>query len=112
MNKLNRSELTSRDFIGKLLRKLFFWLPLVVGLVHQILMWFFNIDRIYVFLDPPGHISPWVSIEIQWWIVLTFGTAILFFMVATDRLAQSLPDRLVYPLYIYLVYLLILVKPV
>jgi hypothetical protein len=72
-------------------------------------MYFFEIESIYVFLDPPGYVYPLVSLEFAWWLVLTMTTAILCLLAYIGRLR---PRRMVYPLYLYLLFLLILVKPV
>jgi hypothetical protein len=86
-------------------------LPIAVGIVHQLLMFMFDIERIYVLLDPPGYISPWASVQFLWWIMLLVvagGTALLIYL----NQLPSVPHRVVYPLYIYVVFLLIFIKPV
>jgi hypothetical protein len=85
---------------------------IVVGVVHQFLMLPpFNIEGIYVFVNPPGYIYPFVSLEYQWWFVLLLGSAVMCIMAYADRL-KSIPTRLAYPFYFYILFLLILVKPV
>ncbi len=89
------------------------WGGIVVGLIHQILMFLFapRFQDIYVFVRPPEYIYPFASVEYQWWLVVLFGTAILF-VIAYLNLVRTIPHRLTYPTYIYLIFLLILVKPV
>lgn len=101
-----------RAVLSGLVKQLIIWGPIVVGIVHQVLMYFSTTnerDGIYVFLDPPGYIYPFTSLEAAWWIVLTLITSILCFLTSIDRLR---PHRLVYPFYAYLLFLLIFVKPV
>jgi hypothetical protein len=106
-----RASESDRKQLSALSRKLLAWLPIAVGIIHQFLMAVFDIDRIYVFVNPPQYIYPWVSLEYQWWIVLVFVTALLCTLVYLNRL-RSLPYRVIYPAYAYLVFLLIFVKPV
>jgi hypothetical protein len=75
----------------------------------MMLLW--GIEGIYVFVNPPEYIYPWVSLEFQWWIVLFFVTGLMFVLLFLNRLT-SIPHRVVYPVYIYLAFLLIFVKPV
>ena len=95
--------------ISQLVRQFLMWIPLVIGLIHQLLMGLFGVDRIYVFLNPPKYIYPFVTLEFGWWFVLTLTTTVLFVLAYLNRIR---PYRIVYPLYIYLVFLLIFVKPV
>jgi hypothetical protein len=81
----------------------------MVGIIFQILMYFFGVTRIYVVLDPPEYIHPFVTLETGWWLVITISSAIFYLLAYTERIR---PRRLIYPLYIYIVYLLIFVKPV
>lgn len=92
------------------IRQFLLWAPIVVGLVHQFLMLFFGIDSIYVFVDPPGSITPFASLEWQWWIVLLFGTASIAIAAYSNRF--SIPSRIVVPTYFYVLFLLLLIKPV
>ena len=85
------------------------WVPIVVGIIHQLLMFTFEINGIYVGLNPPGTIYPFVTLEVTWWLVLTILTSALCFLAYTDRIR---PHRLVTPFYIYLVFLLIWVRPI
>jgi hypothetical protein len=87
------------------------WTPIVGGLVHQFLMLFFGIDGIYVFVNPPGTIYPIVSLEYSWWIVLILGSSMMCILAYLDRV-QSIPGRYVVPFYIYILFLLYLVKPI
>ncbi len=85
------------------------WVPIVVGIVHQLLMFAFDVNGIYVGLNPPGTIYPFVTLELTWWLVLTILTATLCLLTYTNRIR---PHRLVTPFYIYLVFLLIWVRPI
>lgn len=93
----------------QVIRQFIAWIPIVIGLVHQILMALFGIDRIYVFLNPPQYIYPFVTLEAGWWFMLTVGTAVLCVLAYTNRIK---PHRILYPFYLYLLFLLILVKPI
>jgi hypothetical protein len=104
-----RSNLDLKTLATGLSKQLLIWGPIVVGVIHQFLMFFFGINRIYVFLKPPEYISPFVTLEIQWWFVLTLLSSLLCLLVYTNRLR---PQRLIYPFYIYIVFLLIFVKPI
>lgn len=68
-------------------------------------------DKIPVFVDPPGSIRPVVTLEYQWWIVLIL-IAGSFYALIILRQIPSLPRRFSVPFYVYLLYLLILVKPI
>jgi hypothetical protein len=103
------SDFELKGLFAGLIKQAIIWAPIVVGVVHQILMYLFNIDSIYVFLTPPGYISPFVSLEAAWWLVLTLGTSLLCLLVYINRIR---PRRVIYPLYLYLIFLLIWVKPV
>ena len=87
------------------------WGLVVGGLVHQFLMYFFEIEKIPVFVNPPGDIYPLVSLEYEWWIVLLLVSSLICVSAYSDRL-KSIPTRLALPFYIYIVFLLISVKPV
>lgn len=92
---------------------------MVVGLVHQFLLAFLaernrvdgGIGCIYVFVEPPGNVCPWVSLEYQWWIVLLLGSALACITAYSERF-QGIPRRIALPIYIYILFLLVLVKPV
>ena len=86
-----------------------FWIPIIVGITFQILMYFYGFTRIYVVLRPPGYIYPVVTLELAWWLVVTITSTTFYLLVYTDRIR---PRRLIYPLYAYIVFLLIFVKPV
>ena len=95
-----------------------FWGPIVVGVVHQLAMIIGRskpdperFDQIPVFVDPPGTIGPFATLEYQWWLVLTMTTALMCFLILSHRFS-SLPRRVAAPFYIYLLFLLILVKPI
>ena len=100
--------------ISKFVKLLLMWIPIVVGVVHQLLMLISRndevpLDRIPVILDPPGYIYPFVTLELGWWLALTLIAAVLCILVRINRLR---PHRLFYPFYIYLIFLLIFVKPI
>lgn len=103
---------SSDDFhflVSGVVRQILIWIPIIVGLVFQFLMFFFGFTRIYVFLDPPEYIKPFVTLELGWWLVLTVATAVLTVLTYFERIR---PRRLRYPFYLYLIFLLILVKPI
>jgi hypothetical protein len=87
------------------------WTPILVGIVHQLAMALFGFESIPVFLDPPGKINPWASLEFEWWAVLTFTTALVYLLITT-RVLSTLPRRIALPFYLYLLFLLIFVKPI
>ena len=95
------------------------WVPVVIGLVHQFLLAFVAEDNrveggigcIYVFVKPPENICPLVSLEYQWWIVLLLGSAIAAISAYSERF-PGIPRRVALPIYAYVLFLLILVKPV
>ena len=103
------SNLEVKDLGLALIKQALIWAPIVVGVVHQLLMAFFDIESIYVVLNPPGYIYPFASLDATWWFVLTLGTALLCLLAYINRLRSR---RMVYPLYIYLIFLLILIKPI
>lgn len=108
---INRLRPTDRrQLIINVLQQIAIWTPILIGVIHQFLMAFFGIERIYVFVDPPEYISPVVSLEITWWFLLLFFT--LLFMLITYLNKLRTINRLVYPLYLYLIFLLIFVKPI
>jgi hypothetical protein len=109
MLKMNEAEL--KQTLYDLVKKSLVALPLAVGVAHQFLMAFFGIDDIYVFVDPPGHISPWASVQFEWWMVLLIGTSTLFVLLLLKRL-HRVPRRMIYPVYFYLLFLLIWIKPI
>jgi hypothetical protein len=93
----------------KLIKYTVFWIPIMVGIIFQILMYFFGFTRIYVVLKPPEYIYPFTTLELGWWLVVTLISAIFYLLAYADRIR---PHRLIYPLYAYIVFLLIFVKPV
>ncbi|MEW5956242.1 MAG: hypothetical protein AB1801_00840 [Chloroflexota bacterium] len=106
-----KNNLDSNLLAPALIRQLFIWAPIVIGVVHQILMLVFGIETIYVFVDPPGYIGPMVTLEWQWWLVLLLGSAAVCISSYLGRL-QNVVGRLAFPLYIYILFLLIFIKPV
>ena len=103
------ASLELRAVAGRLTKLLLIWVPIMIGIVHQILMRFFGIDRIFVLLTPPTYIYPFVTLGATWWFLLTITTAILAYLAYTHRLK---PRRTGYPFYFYLIFLLIFVKPI
>jgi hypothetical protein len=97
-----------RAFFVGFIKQVFFWTPIVVGIIFQILMRFFGFTRIYVILNPPEYIYPFVTLEPSWWLLMLLLSILVYFLASTGRLR---PHRLVVPLYLYIVYLLIFVKP-
>lgn len=100
-----------RQLIPMVIRLTLVWGPVLVGVVHQILMWQFGIDEIYVFVNPPEYIVPFVTLGYQWWFVLLGISSFLAVMMYTGRF-QNIPSRIAFPFYVYILYLLIFVKPV
>ena len=103
------SNLELKDLGTALLKQALIWAPIVVGVVHQLLMALFGIESIYVVLNPPGYIYPFASLDTTWWFVLTLTTAMLCLLAYLNRIR---PRRIVYPFYLYLIYLLIFIKPI
>lgn len=104
-------ELDFEKLLPMLIKQAIIWGPIVAGFVHQILMAFFDIDRIYVFVDPPEYIGPLASIAFQWWLVLLIGSAVIAILAYSDRL-RGVPKRTALPFYAYILILLIFLKPV
>ncbi len=88
------------------------WGPIIIGILNQLSMAFLHTQYIYVFLDPPkdGQLYPFMSLEISWWFVYAFVTILL--MIATYVSKQRVINRMIYPLWLFLCFLLISVKPV
>lgn len=111
------ASLDLRTSASRFVKELLIWVPIVVGIVHQFLMFISRdarppdvpVDRIYVVLDPPGYIYPFVTLELAWWIALTLVSSVLCLLIRAHLLR---PHRLIYPFYIYLLFLLIFVKPI
>jgi len=88
------------------------WGPIVIGIFNQLSMAFLGTESIYVFLEPPkdGRLYPFMSLEVSWWFVFVFIT--LISMVGTYVSQQRVINRMIYPLWLFLCFLLISVKPV
>lgn len=88
------------------------WGPVVVGILNQIAMSFFGTESIYVFVEPPrdGRLYPFMSLETSWWFIFAFMT--LISMIGTYVSQQRVINRMIYPLWLFLCFLLISVKPV
>ena len=116
MSTTTRPDLLSGSTLFKMLAV---WIPIVGGVVHQLMMFFLNSppqepyrgDGIWVFVNPPGYVYPFVSLEYTWWFVLLIGSAAMCITAYSDRV-ESIPTRVWVPFYIYILFLLILVKPV
>jgi len=94
-----------------LIKQVMIWAPVVIGVVHQILMLVFGVENIYVFVDPPGYIEPVVALKWEWFVVLLIISAAICISSYLGSL-QNVVGRLAFPLYIYILFLLILVKPI
>jgi hypothetical protein len=108
MSSVSRPPSLTTSILPKLI---LLWAPIVGGVVHQFLMFFFNIDGIYVFVNPPGVIYPFVSLEFSWWFVLLIGSTIMGVFAYSNRIG-AVPARFVVPFYGYILFLLYLVKPI
>jgi len=113
-----KAESELNKLVSGYARHIFIWSPILCGLIHQIAMVIGRFtdnpeqyDKIPVFVNPPGHIGPFVSLEYQWWLVLALGAGIMAFLIGFRRL-RTIPTRIIIPFYVYLVFLLIFVKPV
>jgi len=100
----------TRQLVHKILKLVFAWVPVIIGFGHQYLMRSEPNHGIYVFLDPPGYIRPQVTLQITWWFMLLMMSGLLTILLATNRIKNT-HNRAIYP-YIYLLFLLILVRPV
>ena len=127
---------TNNAVLGNIFSRLFkiilIWGPITIGVIHQFLMFFLNEycpeydtpetqkqlfecstrgDGIWVILDPPGYVYPFVTLEYQWWILLLLLSSAITLIIYFNRLPK-MHNRSAMPFYIYVVYLLILVKPI
>ena len=121
------TNLRVKNLTPALVKQSFLWVPIIGGLVHQFVMFFVPIfgdevvqaepligskfDCMYVFLDPPGYIKPIVTLEYQWWFVLLLVSTVVCVLAYLERI-RTFPNRLVFPFYLYILFLLIFVKPV
>ena len=118
------TDFKSKSLTPALLRHALLWIPIIGGLIHQFLMFFvpkfrggvtqagdFNFDCMNVFLDPPGYLKPIVTLEYQWWFLLLLVSAFVCILAYLERI-RTFPNRLVIPFYVYILFLLIFVKPV
>ncbi len=103
----NNTSLTA--LFALFFKKFLPWIPIIIGLIQQIRINFLGAEGTYVVLNPPEYIYPYVTLEIGWWLSLTILTGTLLFLTARNLIR---PHRLVTPFYIYLVFLLLLVKPI
>ncbi len=111
MTMTQTNDASVRKLIRRYVRIVIFWTPILSGIAHQIAMTFFGVDRIYVFVKPPEYIEPWATLEFQWWIVLTLMSSILYLLISARRF-PTIPTRVAVPFYLYLLFLLILIKPI
>lgn len=108
---------TNKDltYVNNMLKERLPWvlgiLPVVVGVAHQLVMITTGFDYIPVLLDPPGYIGPLISLEFFWWFLLTVGSGTASFLIFAHRIKRT-PTRVGVPFYLYLIFLLIFVKPV
>lgn len=100
----------TRQLIRRVLKLVLAWIPIIVGFVHQFLMLSGGTERIYVFLDPPGYLTPLVTLQFTWWILLLPLSGLLTLLLALNRINNA-RYRVLYP-YIYFVFLLVFVEPV
>jgi hypothetical protein len=121
------SDSKVKSLTPTLLRHILLWIPIIGGLVHQFVMWFSALmrgeaaqpepligskfDCMYVFLDPPGYLKPIFTLEYQWWVLLLLASSFVCILAYLERI-RTFPNRLVIPFYIYIIFLLIFVKPV
>lgn len=106
------SKLLSPQTTRRLLKGLLVWGPLLGGLVHQLLMNFLGRPAIYIFV-PPGYIYPLVSLSWQWWVLLVMASGLISLLSHTSsNRPRHVTNRFVVPFYLYLLFLLLLVKPV
>lgn len=99
-----------RKNLPGLIKMAVIWGPIGVGVIHQILMALGITSRIYVFVKPPEYIDPQASVAYQWWLVLLIISGLIGLLIYLNRL-RNLPRRLAIPFYVYVLYLLILVRP-
>ncbi len=104
------TELDIRKILPTLIKYFIIWGLIALGLIHQILMPF-GISRIYVFVDPPGYLEPAVSLGFSWWVVLLLASSTIAILAYSERL-KTMPRRIALPFYLYILFLLIFVKPV
>ncbi len=109
MSQINDFDL--RKLGPDIIKQAVIWFPVVIGVFHQFLMVIDYSDRIYVFVDPPGYIEPFVTLEVEWWFVLLFISSLLA-ISAYARRFQGIPNRIAFPFYSYVLFLLIFVKPI
>ncbi len=105
------TDLDIKKMLPTLIKYLAIWGLIAVGLIHQFLMFFFDISHIKVFVDPPGRIEPTVSLGFSWWLVLLLASSTMAILAYSERL-KTIPRRIALPFYLYILYLLIFIKPV
>jgi hypothetical protein len=105
----NNSDLNR--YASFIIKQAILWFFIVVGVIHQFLMYIGFSNSIYVFVDPPEYVYPFVTLAYQWWFVLVLGSFIAFLAAYSGRV-QGVPSRFVVPFYAYLLYLLIFVRPI
>lgn len=111
MNKLKNLNLDKNQLLNLLFKFLIWVMPVLCGVLNQIRMLFSGqIRGIYVFVNPPEYLYPLLSIDVSWWLVLVIGTTVLLGVSYISK--QRAVSRGTYPLYIYLIFLLILVRPI
>jgi len=101
----------TRQLIINGVRVLLVALPLLCGFFNQLLMWWSGqVSGIPVYVNPPGEIRPQISLEGSWWIAMVLGTIFLMVFCYLNKMRSV--QRTIYPLYIFLIFLVIIVKPV
>ncbi len=111
MRAATTTELDIRKMLPTLIKYFFIWGLIALGLIHQLLMFLFGISRIYVFVDPPGYLEPGFSLGFSWWFVLLLASSTMSILASSGRL-KTMPKRLALPFYLYILFLLIFIKPV
>ena len=107
-----RSDADLGKLLPGLIRKAALLGPVGAGIIHQLVMYRRGeISQIYVFVDPPGYVEPFVSVAFEWWIVLLLLSALVAVSAYWERW-KTVPRRLAIPFYIYILFLLIFVVPI
>jgi hypothetical protein len=100
-----------RKLLPGLIRRAALLGPIGVGIIHQLVMYRRGeISQIYVFVDPPGYVQPFVSVKFEWWLVLLLLSTLVAVSAYWERW-KTVPRRLAIPFYIYILFLLIFVVP-
>ncbi|MDM8521238.1 hypothetical protein QUF64_14425 [Anaerolineales bacterium HSG6] len=107
----NVRSMNRNQVLNTLLSVLVFGVPLLCGFINQARMLLNGkIMGIYVFVNPPEYIYPIATLDLSWWVVLVLGTGILMGVVYINNLRTV--SRALYPLYLYLLFMVILIRPI